>query len=114
MLRNYVRPLAIILFLLGLSGFFQPQFWGVFQLDLWQSFVYLIGGAVGLKLSLAPQTEIKYLKNYATTTGIIGLIFVLFGLTFPNFFDIFHFEPGETALHLVMGVYGCIIGDLKE
>ncbi|MFA4818890.1 MAG: DUF4383 domain-containing protein [Patescibacteria group bacterium] len=114
MLKTYIRPLAIILFLLGLSGFFQPQFWGVFELDLWQSFVYLIGGAIGLKLSFTSQTEIKYLKNYATTVGIVSLVFVLFGLTFPNFFDWFHLEPGETVLHLVIGVYGCIIGDLKE
>jgi hypothetical protein len=109
MLKWYIRIIGLILFLLGLGGFFIGHIPGFAQLDLWQSFVYLIGGAIGMQLGWGKATD-KTRSRYATATGIMGLVLLSFGLTFPNFFDIFHLEVPEHFFHAIIGVAGCLIG----
>jgi len=110
MLKWYTRIIAALLFLIGLSGFFIVRIPNLVQLDLFQSFVYAIFGAIGIQLSFG-KAENKTRSNYATATGIMGLVLLLFGLTFPNFFDIFHLEVPEHIFHFIIGVAGCVIGD---
>ena len=110
MLKTYVQVVAALLLLLGLWGFLIGAIPNFVQFDLFQSLVYVSFGAVGLKISFG-KTETKILARYATATGIMGLIFLAFGLTFPNFFDIFHLEIPEHMFHLIIGVTGCLVGD---
>ncbi len=108
MIKLYSRFISVVLFILGLWGFWIgsiPQF---VQFDLWQSFIYLILGGVGLQLSFGKH-EFKYLVDYLKTVGIVSLIFILFGLSFPNFFDIFHFEVPEHVWHFVLGVASLLV-----
>ena len=109
MLKAYVRLIALTLFLIGMWGFFGGAIPTLFQLDLFQCFVYVIFGAVGLKLGFS-QTEPKILSHYATATGIMGLVFLTFGLTLPNLFDLFHLEIPEHVFHALIGVVGSLIG----
>ncbi len=110
MLKTYVRSLAVLLFAIGLWGFWGGAIPNVVQLDLFQSLVYVVFGAVGLKLGFS-QTANKTLARYATASGIMGLVFLGFGLTFPNFFDIFHLEIPEHVFHALIGILGCVVGD---
>jgi len=110
----YTRLIAIILFFTGLFGFFGGSIPHFVQLDLFQSFVYLIFGAVGLKLGFSSSTAPATRSRYATATGIFGLVLFLIGITFPNLFDIFHLEIPEHVFHLVIGVVGCLVGDKKD
>lgn len=110
MLKWYVRIIGLVLFLLGLGGFFIGRIPNFAQLDLWQSFVYLILGAIGLQLGFGKALD-KTRSRYATATGIMGLILLGFGLTFSNLFDIFHLEVPEHFFHTIVSVTGCLIGD---
>ncbi|MBI5466208.1 MAG: hypothetical protein HY974_02890 [Candidatus Kerfeldbacteria bacterium] len=109
----YNRIIGLVLFLLGLAGFFIVKIPNFVQLDLFQSFVYLIFGAIGLQLGWA-QAQNKTRSRYATATGLLGLIFLGFGLTLPNFGDIFHLELPEHVGHAILGLTGCIVGDLGK
>lgn len=113
MLKWYARLVGASLFLLGLWGFFYGHIPTVVRFDPFQSFVYLVFGAVGLKLGFS-LTNPKHLAVYATATGLMGLILLLFGLTFPNFYDIFHLEVSEHVFHAALGVAGCLIGDFGK
>ena len=113
MLMWYNRVMGAALFLLGLAGFFIVQIPNFVQLDLWQSFIYLILGAIGLQLGWGKAQAITR-RRYATTTGIIGLVFLGFGLTFPNFGDIFHLELPEHIFHLLLGLIGCLVGNSNK
>jgi hypothetical protein len=109
----YNRFIGAGLLLLGLAGFFIVRIPNFVQLDLWQSLVYLILGAVGLQLGCG-QTSSLNRARYATATGLVGLIFLGFGLTFPNFADIFHLELPEHVFHLLLGLAGCLVGNTKK
>ena len=110
MLKAYTSVVATLLFLLGLWGVLVGTIPNLAQLDLFQCFVYVIFGAVGLKLSFS-HTEPKTLARYATATGIMALTFLFLGLTWPNFFDIFHLEIPEHVFHALLGVAGCLVGE---
>jgi hypothetical protein len=83
------------------------------QFDLFQSLVYVSLGAVGLKLGFGSSTP-KTLSRYVTATGIMGLVFFGFGLTWANFFDLFHLEIPEHVFHAIIGVTGCLVGGRKQ
>lgn len=102
--------MGAVLFLFGLWGFFYGKIPDLIQFDLFQSLVYLVFGAIGLKLGFSTIPN-SYLGRYATGTGIMGLTFLFFGLTFPNLFDIFHLEVAEHCFHAILGVAGCLVGD---
>ncbi len=110
MLRWYVRFVAIALFLVGLAGFSLAKLPNVVQLDLFQSFVYLILGGIGLKLGFS-AADIKTSSRYARATGLTGFILLGLGLTFPNLFDLFHLEVPEHIWHGVLGLTGSVIGE---
>lgn len=109
MMKIYAIILGLILVILGLAGFYHPNIYNVIHLDLWLSFVYLITGAIGLKLGLDKKTNQLNLYKYISVTTGGALILVLFGLTFPNFYDIFHLEMTENGLHLIIGVAGSLV-----
>lgn len=113
MIKWYVRIIGLTLLLIGLWGFRYPEIPGLVHLDLWQCFIYLIFGGLGIQFGFFIN-NIKSQRQYLTAVGIIGLIFLAFGLTFPNFFDIFHFEVAEDLFHLILGVLGCVVGTRKE
>jgi hypothetical protein len=109
MVKFYARLVGALLFIIGLWGFLGHPIPNIVQLDLFQSLIYVVLGAVGLKLGFSASTP-KTLARYATATGITGLVFVLFGLTLPNFFDLFHLEVAEHVFHVVLGVAGSLVG----
>ncbi len=113
MIKTYSRVVAALLFILGLWGFLGSPIPHVVQFDLFQSLIYLGFGAVGLKLTFSKTTP-QTLGRYATATGVMGLAFVLFGLTLPNFFDLFHIEIFENIFHLALGVAGCLVGSNRS
>lgn len=110
MLQHYSRIAGLILFAVGIGSFFVSGVPHFVQVDLFQGFLYAILGAIGLQLGFSESTAIARAR-YATTTGIIGLVLLLVGLTFPNFQDIFHLEIPEHIFHLILGVTGCATGD---
>lgn len=109
MTRIYTTTLGLILLILGLAGFYYNEIFYIIHLDLWLSFVYLISGAIGLKLGLdkntLPASRLKYIK----TTTCVAFILVLFGFSFPNFYDIFHLEMTENVYHLIIALIGSAI-----
>lgn len=109
MLKTYTIILSLVLVILGLTGFYKPNVYNIIHLDLWLSFVYLIAGAIGLKLGLDKNTSPISRMRFVDITTATAFVLVLFGLTLPNFFDIFHLEMTENALHFAIGVIGSVI-----
>lgn len=107
--RGFTKITGVILFLIGLIGFFNPALGNVIQLDLFQNLIYVVFGAIGLKLGFGNTTS-SARARYARACGVLGLSLLLFGLSFPNFFDIFHLEPAEHVFHGLLGLAGCLTG----
>lgn len=110
MVTWYVRSVALVLFALGLTGFWLGRVPSFAELSLFQSFVYLIVGAVGLKLGFSKGAA-RAQARYALATGIMGYVLLAFGLTLPNFMDIFHLEVPEHLFHAALGLAGSFIGE---
>lgn len=110
MLTWYVRIVAAVLFLAGIFGFALTRIPNVVQLDLLQSFTYLLIGAVGLQLGFSSASA-KTQARYTQITGIVGFLLLAVGLTFPNLFDIVHLEVPEHLFHAVLGLTGSLVGE---
>lgn len=110
MLTWYVRVVALILFLVGLAGFTITKVPNVVQLDLFQSFLYVILGGVGLKIGFS-ATNGRQQAQYARVTGAFGLGLMAIGLTLPNLFDLFHLEVPEHIWHGALGLTGSLVGE---
>lgn len=110
MLTWYVRGAAVLLCLSGLAGFSLGGVPGLAQLDLFQSFAYLIAGASGLQLGFGQATT-RTRARYALATGLGGYALLALGLTFPNLGDVFHLELPEDVFHAVLGLAGSFVGE---
>lgn len=110
MLSWYVRIAATVLLLAGLAGVNLGRVPGFAELTLFQSFLYLVLGAVGLKLGSGP-TAPAALARYARFTGGFGLVLLGAGLTLPNFLDLVHLEVPEHVFHSLLGLTGSLVGE---
>ncbi|MFZ5391089.1 MAG: hypothetical protein ACOZAJ_02320, partial [Patescibacteria group bacterium] len=95
MTKYFIKGLALSLLIVGLLTFLHPSLGNLVYLDMFAGLIYLILGAVGLKLSFTKNIANRYLANYCLITGFISLLLLLLGLSWPNFKDIFHLEPAE-------------------
>lgn len=110
MIKRYVLISSGLLLIIGFTGFTLGGIAKIAQLDLFQSFVYLLLGAVGLKFGLS-NTANKILARYTRAQGVVGFILLAIGLTLPNFLDLFHLEVPEHFFHGVLGLTSSLIGE---
>lgn len=100
-----------ILLATGLLGFLKPNLMYLVQFDLYQSFLYAILGAIGLKLGLSPTTPPRYSQKYFEALAIINFILLMLGLFWPNWGDIFHLEVPEHFWHALIGITAALMAD---
>lgn len=105
--------LGLLLFTVGLIGFFQPNLNYTVQFDLFQSLLYIVAGAVGITLGLGKHS-IGSQWLYVRIIGICGIVLLLLGLTFPNFMDIVHLEIPEHIFHAIIGLGALFASDRKN
>lgn len=103
----YARSLAVIFTGTGLFGFFWVNVPYVVQLDLWQSFVYLVLAAIGWYYGWFYPNN-KHLRYYNEAATATLLFLLLLGLAWPNWGDIIHLEEEENIFHAVLFIWGVI------
>ncbi len=101
-----------ILLTVGIVSLLRPNWAYYVQFDLFQSFIYALAGAVGLKLGLG-RHSVGSQWYYVRGLGIAGLCLLLLGLTFPNFRDIVHLEVPEHVFHGILGVAALFASDRR-
>ncbi|MBU1039209.1 hypothetical protein KKC17_03240 [Patescibacteria group bacterium] len=112
MRHHLTKLLAAALLLLGLTAFLHPSLGQLVYLDMFPGLIYLILGAVGLKLSYSKNSSVT-LPSYLKILGFMGWALFLLGLSWPNFRDIFHLEPAENVWHLILGLAGFLLANKK-
>ncbi len=106
--------IGVIFTSLGLLGFFKPNLMYLVQFDLFQSFCYLVIGALGLKISLDKEPKQLQLKKYLTVVAVFNLVLMMLGLIWPNLGDIFHLEIPEHFFHAGVGLISALTADYSQ
>jgi hypothetical protein len=101
------------LLILGLTGFFLSDLWGVFQFDLAQTVMHLVGG--GLAVSAALSEKETLTRWYAQWSGAVYVLLAIAGFFAPTLWGIgeaigLHLEPAENIFHLILGGVGLYAG----
>lgn len=120
--KSYLKIVGVILFVLAVLGFVggligptpeQSIFGSVWFFNSAENWVYLIVGVVGFILAFTLSD-----RNQKIVAVILGLIFIVLGLyslTGRTEFWGLHLEnPMDTALYLVLGVWGLLAAAVKE
>lgn len=111
MLQKITFIFGSLLFLVGLAGFFVPNFLYLVQFDLFQSLLYAILGVVGLKMALTNQTP-KHRLGYLQVVAITNLLLMMLGMFWPNWGDIIHLEVIENFFHSGLGLIAVVASDI--
>ena len=104
--------IGLSLFAVGLVSLFKPNWAYYVQFDLFQSFLYAVVGAIGIKLGFG-RHSVGAQWYYTRGVGIGATLLLLLGLTFPNFRDIVHLEVPEHFLHALLGVGALFASDRR-
>lgn len=104
MMLKIITAFGGLMFLAGLLGFFIPNILYLIQFDLFQSFIYITIGAIGLKLGLTKDTSVIQQQRYLAALSIINLSLLTIGIFWPNFADIIHLEVPEHFWHGLVGL----------
>jgi hypothetical protein len=111
MLKQYGRYVGIIFFIFGAVGIVLHHFFGLFDLELPQSLLYLLIGAWGIYAGNFWKSE-KQLKTFAQVAGLFFLLWGLVGIFRPTLGSV-STETFENLLHLVSGGAGVYLGFIR-
>lgn len=104
MVAKIISSFSALMLLAGLLGFFVPNILYLVQFDLWQSFIYTILGAIGLKLGLSKNTTPPAQQWYLASLAVVSLTLLTLGIFWPNLADIIHLEVPEHFWHGAVGL----------
>ncbi|HAO81655.1 MAG: hypothetical protein UV57_C0003G0029 [Parcubacteria group bacterium GW2011_GWD2_43_10] len=110
MINKITAFFGSLMFVIGLLGFFMPNVLYLIQFDLFQSFIYVVLGAIGLKLGFGQSTtksQLTYLQGLAIT----NLLLMMIGIFWPNLGDIVHLEVPEHFFHGAVGLTSALAAD---
>jgi len=110
MLKLAVISFSGLMMTVGLLGFFVPNLYYVVQFDSYQSFVYMLVGAAGLKFGFGSATDLIR-RRYLDAVAIVNLTLLMIGLSFPNLGDIIHLEVPEHVFHAAVGMTAALVSD---
>jgi hypothetical protein len=101
------------LLILGVSGFFVSDLWGVLQFDLAHNLLHLVGGGLAVSAALIEKEALATL--YAQGSGVVYVLLAIAGLVSPTLWgvgDTFDFQLGlaESIFHLILGGWGLSAG----
>lgn len=112
MLKQYGRTVGIVFFVLGGVGVVLRHFFGLFDLELPQSLLYLLVGAWGIYAGYWWKSD-KQLTNFAQVVGVFLLLWGLTGLFRPTLGSV-STDTFENMLHLVVGGAGTYLGFIRR
>ncbi|MFH1111744.1 MAG: hypothetical protein V1712_01600 [Patescibacteria group bacterium] len=111
--KYFARITGIILIGAGLFGIFIVKIPYVVELDIWQSATYFILGLVGISLGWFSQS-LLWLKRYLEIITAFSMFMLIFGISLPNYGDIFHLEIIEDLFHSVLFIGGVITSIINK
>jgi|SRR3989344_2154698 len=100
--KTYALILGIVLFVIGVWGFFSMSILGIFGVNIWQSVLHVIAGIFGVYVGTKGEG-----KGFNSTIGWIGLVLGILGFI-PSVDTLLlswlNINAATTWLHLVIGV----------
>jgi uncharacterized membrane protein len=105
----FARSTGWVFLLLGVTGLFTHDLWGLIQFDRVHTVLHFIFGFIGIAVGHS-----KYTKPYAYIMGILLVILGISGFLFTQIMNI-HLEIVENLIHLILGTWGVYIalGEVK-
>ncbi|MFK7694513.1 DUF4383 domain-containing protein [Paenibacillus sp. HJGM_3] len=106
MVKPFAGLVGVLFLLLGLTGFFTHELFGMIHFDLLHNIIHLGIGAAGIWAMRSEDTAIKFAK----TVGLLYVVLGILGMVLPDMLGLMHMENAENVLHLVVGVIGLYLG----
>lgn len=106
MVKPFASLVGVLFLLLGVTGFFTHELFGMIHFDIVHNIIHLGIGAAGVLAMRTEETAIKFAK----TVGILYVVLGILGIVLPDMLGMMHMENAENVLHLVVGVIGLYLG----
>ncbi len=102
--KTYAMVIGVVLLLVGVIGLFtQTIIW--FGVNILQSILHIIGGALGVWLASKNKP-----KGYNMWLGYIAAVVAIFGFVVPSFMaTLLNINMATTYLHVIIAVASLIV-----
>lgn len=106
MVRRLVGGFGALFLLLGLTGLFVDDLFGLFHFDGMHNVVNLIFGVAGILASGREENAVWFAKFAGVVFGLLGIV----GFFRPELFGLMRLDMAENVLHAVVGALALYAG----